>query len=480
MTAAEMERRFFELKGKLQVDALTEAEFRGEMQKLQFRDASGKWWMIGAQSGQWYGFDGTRWVPGTPPPETNAAAENFSGQTPESVTQVLQRANFTRDDSTENFRPDPALALRARAARLETLASRPRRNFFPILLIGGAIVLIALLIGGAWFVSTNVLGRATTPAPSARATNSTANSNLPANFNALIAMGDKLLLASQLDAAITQYESAIKLAPTNSNALTRAARALAYRGQIQASLDNARKATQAAPNDSDAHAQLARALLWSGQVDQAISAGEKAVALDSKNVNAYAAVAEAYLHAKRAPDAQKAALAALEFGATNADAHRAQAWVLTLGGQKEAALTEWNKTVSLEPNFFFRHFELAEVERIFFNLPVDAVGEYQLAIQLYGAYIPTISRLGFALLDANRAPEAATQLLRALTLDANNAEIAANLGVAFQRQNKCSQAIPYFEFALKLDANNSLAQRGLSDCKSGKSSPASAPLAPSV
>lgn len=491
MTVAEMDRHFYELKGKLQTGTITEAEFRAEMQKLQFRDATGKWWMLGAQSGQWYGFDGTRWVPGAPPPESGGetaaddSAQAFTVATPESVTQVLRRVPLYRDESApdaapEIIRRDPAITLREslRVPRAEypTLGETPRRNFFLPLVIGAVIVGILFLVGGAWFVTTNVLGRATTPAPSARTT----PGNLPANFNALIGMGDRLLVASNIDAAIAQYESALKLAPNNASALVRLSRALAYRGQMPAALDRARQATQTAPNDADAHAQFSRALLWSGQIDQAISAGEKAVGLDNQNANAHAAVAEAYLHAKRAPDAQKAALAALQFAPSSADAQRAQAWTLTLAGSKDAALAVWDKTVALEPNFYFRHFELAEVKRIFFNLPADAVESYRQSLGLYGAYIPAVSRLGYALMDAQRLADAQTQLLRALSLEPNNAEVAAALGVAYQRAQKCSQAIPYFEMALKLDANNSAAQRGLSECKSGRAASPTAPLAPGV
>jgi tetratricopeptide (TPR) repeat protein len=95
------------------------------------------------------------------------------------------------------------------------------------------------------------------------------------------------------------------------------------------------------------------------------------------------------------------------------------------------------------------------------------VAEQQKAVALYGAYIPAISRLGIALLAANKPQEAIAPFQRVLTLDARG-EAYANLGLAFGMTNQCAQAIPYFEQALKLDPNNSIAQRGLTDCKAGK------------
>ncbi len=69
MTVEEMERRFFELKGKLDVGAITDPEFKTEVEKLKLQDADGRWWMLGAQSGKWYSFDGARWLPGKRPVE---------------------------------------------------------------------------------------------------------------------------------------------------------------------------------------------------------------------------------------------------------------------------------------------------------------------------------------------------------------------------------------------------------------------------
>lgn len=66
MTLAQMESRFFELKGKLAVGQISEDEFKREMETLRFQDLQGNWWMIGAQSGRWYYYDGSRWLLGQP------------------------------------------------------------------------------------------------------------------------------------------------------------------------------------------------------------------------------------------------------------------------------------------------------------------------------------------------------------------------------------------------------------------------------
>lgn len=78
MTLAQMESRFFELKGKLAVGQIAEAEFKREMENLRFQDAEGRWWMIGAQSGRWYYYDGTRWLLGQPNDPGTGATQSIT------------------------------------------------------------------------------------------------------------------------------------------------------------------------------------------------------------------------------------------------------------------------------------------------------------------------------------------------------------------------------------------------------------------
>jgi len=296
------------------------------------------------------------------------------------------------------------------------------------------------------------------------------------NIAPLLAQGDQLLLRSQIDVAIVQYQNAAQLAPASAEPLVRWSRALAFKGFIPDALAKAQQAAQRAPNDVEVQAQLCRALAWSGRIDEAVRAGERAVQLDMRNVNARANLAEAYLLAQRTVEAQAAANAALQIAPSSAEAQRAQAWVYTILNQRENALNAWKQTVTLEPNFYFRHFEYGEVLRLYFDAPEEAVAEHQKAVNLYGAYVPAIRRLGLAFLATNKPQEAIPTLRRALALDPVS-EAYASLGLAFGMANQCSQAIPYFEEALRMDPNNILAQRSLADCRAGKT-PTLPPLQP--
>jgi tetratricopeptide (TPR) repeat protein len=493
MIVEEMERQFFELKGKLDVGVVTEEEFKALVQKLRFQDKQGRWWMLGAQSGKWYSYDGARWIPGQPPTDAPSSAAPVAA--PPSVPSLSETAAPSQLETLTPptpiaAPPQPehlAVAPRARPVPPPPPVSRPSVSG-PIVIAGAAFVALIVVVV-LWLLLDNLVpnkpisgffgGLIGNPPATTRAP--TAVAGAP-NIATLLAQGDQFLAQSQMDVAIAQYQNAAQLAPTNAAPLVRWSRALAFKGGMTDALSKAQQAIQRAPNDADAQAQLCRALAWNGQVDDAITAGEKAVQIDTRNVSARANLAEAYLLKQgRMVDAQAAANAAVQLAPSSAEAHRAQAWGYTIQGQKENALNEWKQTVTLEPNFYFRHFEYGEVLRLYFNVPADAVPEYQKAVALYGAYIPAINRLGLSLLAVNKPQDAVAPFQRALTLDARNAEAYANLGLAFGMANQCAQAIPYFEQALRLDANNSAAQRGLADCKAGKAPtllPATPPQVP--
>jgi tetratricopeptide (TPR) repeat protein len=459
MTLAEMERRYFELKGKLAVGAISEEEFKSELERLRFQDTQGRWWMIGAQSGKWYFYDGARWLVGQPA-EARAAEPPPA---PEPVTAPMPPMPGV---------PPTVEMPRVAPAPRAVQAYAPARpvNVRPFLILGGAIVVGIVLVAIMWLVVdtfapnkpiSTLLGLAPkrTPAPAF-----TPTPEYVGTIANLLRVGDQLVAESQFQPALAQFDSAAQLDDKNADVHAHWARALALQGNLQEALTHAQKATRANASNAYAQAQLARILVWNGQTDAAISAGEKAVALDADSAEAHAALAEVYLRAGRNTDARKEAQAALQADNQNVEAHRANAWVLTVTGQKDAAVGEWQKVITLTPNLFFYHFEFGEAQRVFFNDPNAAIPEYQRAVSLNPSYVGAYNALGQAYLAANQPADAVSAFLQAITYNASSPEAFEGLGLAFQKQNACPQAIPYFQQALQLDANSAIAKRGLFDC----------------
>jgi hypothetical protein len=67
MTFQSVQDAFDSLKKRFQAGEISRQEFIDEMKKLRLKDDQGRFWMIGAQSGKWYFFDGKDWVQAEPP-----------------------------------------------------------------------------------------------------------------------------------------------------------------------------------------------------------------------------------------------------------------------------------------------------------------------------------------------------------------------------------------------------------------------------
>jgi hypothetical protein len=63
-----VETEFERLKARFESGALTEAEFKSQLEELMIEDEQGRWWILGYESGLWYYHDGKQWVQSEPPP----------------------------------------------------------------------------------------------------------------------------------------------------------------------------------------------------------------------------------------------------------------------------------------------------------------------------------------------------------------------------------------------------------------------------
>jgi len=63
----EVEKEFKLLKQDFKTKKVSEQEYKDQLIKLRLKDDEGRSWTIGAQSGQWYYFDGQNWIESLPP-----------------------------------------------------------------------------------------------------------------------------------------------------------------------------------------------------------------------------------------------------------------------------------------------------------------------------------------------------------------------------------------------------------------------------
>jgi len=63
----DLEGTFEELRRKFRKKEVSREEFIEQLKALRLKDDEGRFWMIGAQSGKWYYFDGKNWIRSEPP-----------------------------------------------------------------------------------------------------------------------------------------------------------------------------------------------------------------------------------------------------------------------------------------------------------------------------------------------------------------------------------------------------------------------------
>jgi hypothetical protein len=102
---------------------ITEAIARSRLNDLMVQDSQGVWWMVGTQSGSWYRYDGSTWVPAARPGQAS-----------------LRLANSA-----------PKPGARATVARVPGAGPRATRTFGVPSFLAGVLVwgVVAFLAGGA-------------------------------------------------------------------------------------------------------------------------------------------------------------------------------------------------------------------------------------------------------------------------------------------------------------------------------------------
>ncbi len=317
--------------------------------------------------------------------------------------------------------------------------------------------------------------------------------------------GDANFTAGKLDDAILAYQQAVRVDPSNAEIWSKLARIQTYssafkitndekKTRLLEALDSANKAVELAPDDSTAHAILAFTLDWNAdssiysddlqQVQAFLTDAEKealrALQLDNSNTLALAYYAEVLLDQQKWNQAEQYIGQALQREDSNQmDVYRVNAYLLETLGQYNLAITEYDKAITLAPNFTFLYLRAgANYRRLAFEIPnvesarpvYDKSLEYfdkaakineQIGVKDPTPYLSissTYSQLGefFA---------AARNVQAALEFEPTNSAIYGQLGVVYFRSRNYEGSIFSFECATYgCSGEASCLGRGLDQC----------------
>jgi hypothetical protein len=83
MDFQEAERRYAKLKRRFDTGTIGVDDYNAERQRLMVQDNEGRWWTKSPNNDEWIYYDGSAWVPGTPPsyPEATPAPTDSPTQT---------------------------------------------------------------------------------------------------------------------------------------------------------------------------------------------------------------------------------------------------------------------------------------------------------------------------------------------------------------------------------------------------------------
>jgi hypothetical protein len=83
------EEQYYRLRGQLASGRITRQQFEAELQRLVLQDSMGRYWAVGADSGQWMMHDGRQWVRATPPGNAPPAPGTLPSALPEESHPVM-------------------------------------------------------------------------------------------------------------------------------------------------------------------------------------------------------------------------------------------------------------------------------------------------------------------------------------------------------------------------------------------------------
>ncbi len=514
MTLAQMQARFFELKGKLAVGQLTEPEFKHALEQLRFQDPHGRWWMIGAQSGRWYYYDGARWLLGDPPDPGAPGLEAGAGIPV--IPPTSQRTTYTAPQATATIDPvaNASQTISAAYSYAPAQPVTPSPN-------NGANVSYAAPAAqpltpppaqpaqprpslGATL--HHELGKVRMPhvemphvqMPHLHAPNLHVPPQLvphtPAQLKkyqppfiligavliglALVALlwlavdnfipGKPIsnFFGRALGAQTNARPTAVRQTPVvqggqNVDNLLRVGDELAAQSQFEPALAQYQAAAKYAPNEADVYTHWARALALTGRIGEAITTAQKATRLDPTSAKAFAELTRALAWAGQTDPAINAGEKAISLDKENATAHAFLAEAYLRAGRTNEAQQSVDTALELDDTNPETH-RVAGWVAILSKRNDDGVGEWNRVIELAPDIFLYQYELGLVFANHLNDPEMAISAFqKAIDLYPPYIPSYIALGRAYLAANQPGPAILQFQKALTLDPKSSDAFLGL-------------------
>ncbi|OIR03967.1 TPR repeat-containing protein YrrB [mine drainage metagenome] len=263
--------------------------------------------------------------------------------------------------------------------------------------------------------------------------------------------GNLLAAAGREQAALAQYDAAIRLDPTFADPLYNAGKTLARLGRPNEAIARFEAALKLNPSMPDAETELGIALVAVGRETEAVAHFRRALALDPHYVDAHNQLGIALARAGRVAAAATEFEAALAASPNRADLHNNLGNVLRMQGRLTDAIGQYQEATQDDPDFVPAHLSLGNAYRDS-NRMADAVAQYEQALRIDPNLPEARNNLGIVLLMSGRTDRAIREFEAALRVDPNLAQVHLNLALALQSAGRAAEAQAQFEAARRLGA----------------------------
>ncbi len=280
--------------------------------------------------------------------------------------------------------------------------------------------------------------------------------SLAISSGAYLKRGNRALMSGRLDAAVTEFRSAIDADPKATGARRNLALALARRGDFEGAIEALKSAATIDPNDVWIHVDLGNAYLAKGLLETAARSFERAVELDPTLAQARFNLANALIGRDRWSDARPHLEATLELEPGHTRARYQLAMAKHHSGDRSAAISELRSLLQDEPTFTTARMGLATVLAEVKRAP-EAMTAYRQGLTLE---LPASEEIELLKALANLAwrsgqRQSAIDYWRRITVaDPESSESWTSLANALQHSGKREEARQLFHRAVELDPSN--------------------------
>jgi tetratricopeptide (TPR) repeat protein len=293
-------------------------------------------------------------------------------------------------------------------------------------------------------------------------------------------LGMTLLDQGHPPMAISHFQNALRLNPDFAAARNNLGIALTKQGQTEAAILQFQAVIRLQPDFAGARNNFGLALLYNGQAKAAISQFQEAVRLKPDFSDARCNLGNALLQQGQNEAAVSQFQTTLRLNPNLTSAYNNLGHAFLQLGRVDEAITEFQTSLRLKPNDANIHYNLG-VALVQQNRIDEAIGQFQTVIQVKPEDAPAHYNLGVAMSKQGQPDAAIRELQEAIRLKPDYAIAHNSLGNALLKQNRLDEAIREFQEALRYKPDYASAQNNLAKAlalKSKTNAPASNPARP--